>query len=60
MLQKGVNRVWMPVAQFIEKTDYHVTVFDRWGKKVFETASDTKGWTGDGYEDNTYVYLVEY
>ncbi|MBK7666761.1 MAG: gliding motility-associated C-terminal domain-containing protein [Sphingobacteriaceae bacterium] len=57
---KGVNRVWMPVAQFIEKTDYHVTVFDRWGKKVFETASDTEGWTGDGYEDNTYVYLVEY
>ncbi|MBP7810409.1 MAG: gliding motility-associated C-terminal domain-containing protein [Bacteroidia bacterium] len=57
---KGVNRVWMPVAQFIEKTDYHVTVFDRWGKKVFETTSDTEGWTGDGYEDNTYVYLVEY
>ncbi len=57
---KGENRIWLPVAQFVEKTDYHVTVFNRWGAKVFETTSDTEGWNGSGMEDNTYVYLIQY
>jgi len=57
---KGENRIWMPVAQFVEKSDYHVTVFNRWGVKVWETTSDTEGWNGSGYDDNTYVYLVQY
>jgi hypothetical protein len=57
---KGVNRIWKPEAQFIEKTDYHVTVFNRWGEKVWETTDDTQGWDGSGYEDNTYVYLLQY
>lgn len=57
---KGENRIWLPVAQFVEKTDYHVTVFNRWGAKVFETTSDTQGWDGSGMEDNTYVYLIQY
>ncbi len=57
---KGVNRIWKPEAQFIEKTDYHVIVFNRWGEKVWETTDDTQGWDGSGYEDNTYVYLLQY
>ena len=57
---KGENRIWLPVAQFVEKTDYHVTVFNRWGAKVFETTSDTQGWDGSGMDDNTYVYLIQY
>ncbi len=28
---KGVNRIWKPEAQFIEKKYYHVIVFNRWG-----------------------------
>lgn len=57
---KGVNRIWKPVTQFVEKTDYKVTVFDRWGQKVFETTDEDQGWDGSGYEDNTYVYLLQY
>jgi len=57
---KGVNRIWKPEAQFIEKTDYHVVVFNRWGEKVWETTDDMEGWDGSGYEDNTYVYLLQY
>jgi hypothetical protein len=57
---KGVNRIWKPVAQFVEKTDYHVQVFNRWGTKVWETTDDTQGWDGSGYEDNTFVYLLQY
>ncbi len=57
---EGENRIWLPKAQFVEKSDYHVMVFDRWGAKMFETNDDTKGWNGDGKEQGTYVYIIQY
>ncbi len=57
---KGENRIWKPVTQFVEKTDYKVTVLNRWGTVVFETTDESKGWSGDGLEDNIYVYIIQY
>lgn len=57
---EGLNKIWLPVAQYVEKTDYKVMVFNRWGDKIFETQSDTEGWTGDAATDEVYVYLIEY
>ena len=57
---RGINNVWLPVAQYVEKTDYKVMVFNRWGDKIFETHSDTEGWTGNAATDEVYVYLIEY
>lgn len=57
---KGINNVWLPIAQYVEKTDYKVMVFNRWGDKVFESHSDTEGWTGNAATDDVYVYLIEY
>lgn len=57
---RGINNVWLPVAQYVEKTDYKVMVFNRWGEKIFETQSDTEGWTGDAATDDVYVYMIEY
>ncbi len=57
---KGLNSVWLPIAQYVEKTDYKVMVFNRWGDKVFETHSDTEGWTGNDATDEVYVYIIEY
>jgi hypothetical protein len=57
---RGVNNVWLPAAQYVEKTDYKVMVFNRWGDKIFETHSDTEGWTGDAATDEVYVYMIEY
>ncbi|MBS1634363.1 MAG: gliding motility-associated C-terminal domain-containing protein [Bacteroidetes bacterium] len=57
---KGKNPVWLPIAQFVEKTDYKVTVFDRWGTKVFQTESDTQGWDGAHCTDDVYAYLIQY
>lgn len=57
---KGLNNVWLPMAQYVDKTDYKVTVLDRWGTKVFQTSSDTEGWTGNGATDDVYVYMIEY
>lgn len=57
---KGINTIWKPIAQFVEKTDYKVRVFNRWGTVVFQTESDTEGWDGQNADDETYVYLIEY
>lgn len=57
---KGLNNVWLPVAQFVEKTEYKVSVFDRWGTKVFETTSDNQGWDGSQTTDDVFAYFIEY
>ncbi|WP_317898242.1 gliding motility-associated C-terminal domain-containing protein [Aurantibacillus circumpalustris] len=57
---RGVNTTWLPITHFIEKTDYHVSVFNRWGKKVFETNDDTKAWDGSNCTPDVYVYLIDY
>lgn len=57
---KGINNIWLPMAQYVEKTDYKVMVFNRYGVKIFETHSDVEGWTGDAATDDVYVYLIEY
>lgn len=56
----GVNTTWRPVTHFIDKTDYRVSVFNRWGKKVFETSDDTSAWDGEGCIADVYVYLIDY
>lgn len=57
---KGLNNIWLPVAQFVEKTDYKVTVLNRWGTKVFQTTDDMVGWDGHNATDDVYVYFIEY
>ncbi|PBQ31152.1 hypothetical protein CNR22_05025 [Sphingobacteriaceae bacterium] len=56
----GVNKIWLPVAYFIEKTEYHVSVFNRWGKKVFEANDNLTGWDGSDCISDVYVYLIDY
>ena len=56
----GLNNTWLPIAQYVEKTDYKVMVFNRWGTKVFETTSDTEAWNGSNTTDDVYVYIIEY
>ena len=57
---KGLNTIWLPMTKFVEKTDYKVTVFNRWGSIVFETKNDAEGWTGSSATDDIYIYLIEY
>jgi gliding motility-associated-like protein len=45
-------------------TSFHCTVFNRWGKKVFETSDVHNGWNGYSFDNKilagTYVYYIEY
>lgn len=57
---RGKNRVWKPVTHFVDKSEYSVTVFNRWGTKVFETSDDSQGWDGGNNPPDVYAYLVRY
>jgi gliding motility-associated-like protein len=57
---KGVNKEWKPVTQFVDKNDYDLKIFNRWGSLLFHTNDDTKGWDGNGSPNDTYVYLITY
>ena len=57
---KGYNKIFIPVADYIEKTDYKLSIFDRWGSKIFETEDQTQGWDGGKDEEGIYAYLIQY
>lgn len=58
----GRNDVFLPVGNALDVSDYSLTIFDRWGFKVFETTDPNKPWTGDNsggayyVKDEVYVY----
>jgi len=56
----GINTTWKPITSFIDKTDYLVRIFDRWGHEVFKTSSDAEAWDGGDFPNDIYVYLISY
>lgn len=57
---KGVNKVWKPVTHFVDKSDYNLKIYNRWGNLLFQTDDDMQGWDGNGSPNDEYVYLIEY
>ena len=57
---RGVNKIWLPITHFVDKTDYIVSVFDKWGQKKFETNNSDEGWDGKNGKPDVYVYLITY
>ena len=61
----GLNDLWGPVMQNIDRNTYRLTVFDRYGEIVFETRDADQKWRGDlmGSEyyvqTGVYVWLIE-
>jgi gliding motility-associated-like protein len=58
------NQYWRPFSLFDPQQDlsaifktYNFQVFDRWGKKIFETTSYSKLWDAKELGDGTYFYL---
>lgn len=60
----GVNSIFIPVTTYVDLQDYQFMVFNRWGLKVFETATLTEGWdgthNGKKSELGVYVYLLRF
>jgi gliding motility-associated-like protein len=59
----GINDVFRPVA-FSRIDDAILMVFDRWGKKMFETRNLNEGWSGNINDrpapEGVYYWTVRY
>jgi gliding motility-associated-like protein len=60
------NPIFKPVLSYADPLSYSLTIFDRWGKKIFETSDINEGW--NGLVNNTgvmcpvgaYVYSIQF
>lgn len=59
----GLNDVFRPRLNCFASS-FHINIFNRWGKKIFESSDIKKGWNGvyAGLRLSTgaYVYYIEY
>jgi gliding motility-associated-like protein len=54
----GVNEAFK-----IKNLEYHpnttLSIFDRWGRKVYESSNYNNDWRGDGLNDGTFFYILD-
>jgi hypothetical protein len=43
-----------------EVTNYHMFVFNRWGRRLWESTNPNEGWTAESTSGGTYYYRVDY
>lgn len=59
----GINKEFKPVIVFGETAAYQMVIYDRWGRKIFETQNRDEGWTGkDGlqlYPSGVYAFYIK-
>jgi gliding motility-associated-like protein len=53
----GINDEFKVVGNGL--SSYSITIFNRWGTKVFESTDVTEGWDGGGSNDGTYFYILK-
>lgn len=60
--EDGVNDVFMVYGTGISNIE--LTIFDRWGEKLFKSTEQTKGWNGfyknQLSKEDVYVYVVDF
>jgi gliding motility-associated-like protein len=40
-------------------SSYSIQIYNRWGKKVFESTDPQDSWDGNNVSDGTYFYLIK-
>ncbi|MBS4057850.1 MAG: gliding motility-associated C-terminal domain-containing protein [Bacteroidales bacterium] len=60
----GLNTTFGPVFRFAGFRDYSLSVFNRWGKLIFDTSDVNNGWdgryAGELVPAGAYVYVLQY
>ncbi len=60
----GLNDIFKPIRVFVDRNNYLMIIYTRWGQKVFETTNPDLGWDGliNGFvaANDAYVYYVEF
>lgn len=64
ILPKGYNPVFKPIGEYQQIIKYVMVIYDRWGKKVFESRDPALGWdgtiNGEYVQQGTYIYRVQF
>jgi gliding motility-associated-like protein len=53
----GLNEVFIPMTQAVK--EYEMTIYNRWGLKVFTTNQLEIGWDGGTEPQDAYNYVIE-
>ncbi len=51
----GINDIWTLVTDPSCWIDWHILIYDRWGKLVWESTTPGEVWVGSNYKGNHYV-----
>jgi gliding motility-associated-like protein len=52
----GNNDVFMIRSNGV--STFSIAIYNRWGKKVYESTDITRGWDGGGHADGTYYFVL--
>jgi gliding motility-associated-like protein len=60
----GKNDLFIPKSDGVQATDYTMSIYDRWGEKIFSTNDVTEGWKGsransDNVVNETGIYIYK-
>ncbi|MCF8219782.1 MAG: gliding motility-associated C-terminal domain-containing protein [Bacteroidales bacterium] len=60
----GRNPIFKPFNVYVDVSDYHFRIYNRYGKEIFHSKEPSEGWDGrvDGEKApvGTYVYILEF
>ncbi len=60
----GVNTIFIPVGAFYDKSEYSLSIFNRFGDEIFETGDPFTGWdgalNGKVCQQGVYVWFIKY
>ncbi len=56
----GYNDLFKPYSENINSEGFSLTIYNRWGRKVFETRDPKIYWDGTNFSQGTYFYNLEY
>lgn len=59
----SVNDAFKPITD-TRLTEYHLAIYSRWGKKIWESTNPKEMWNGkkeeNGFDTDTYYFLLNY
>lgn len=56
----GLNDVFRPVVDLELVKQFHLSIYNKWGERIFETSAAGRGWDGKNAQPGVYVWVITY
>jgi len=56
----GLNDTFKPVVNTELVRQFNMSIYNKWGERIFETSDATKGWDGENAMAGVYVWVISY